>query len=685
MSKKTPLGRTRNIGFIAHIDAGKTTVTERILYYSGGTHRLGNVDDGTTVTDWLEEERERGITITSAAVSCEWEDHWINIIDTPGHVDFTAEVERSLRVLDGAVTILCSVGGVEPQSESVWHRSSRYGIPAIFFVNKMDKLGADFDRVLAMIEDRLGIAPLPLQMPIGAEADFEGIVDLLRMKALRWRGDDLGASFGEEDVPGHLAEEAVRRREHLLESVAEKDELFLEKYLEHPDTITVEETSAAIRRLTLGLEAAPTLCGSALRNKGIQPLLDAVVQFLPSPSDVGETVGHDAGTGSEIAIAPKVGDPLVALAFKVAIDQSKRRLTYLKIYAGRLLPGQQVDNVTQGITERVARIFRMRADKRTRLDRASAGDVVAVAGMNRAVTGDTLCGDGRSVLLESMHFPEPVISVAIEARTKADEERLFTALDKLSVEDPTFAVSEDAETGQRIVSGMGELHLEVLVHRMRRDFGVDPRVGKPRVAYKETVTQRAEVEGTFDREIGGKRNYARLLLRVEPDDPARGWAHSSLVPPSVAPLDVQEAVRIAIRDNLTAGALMGYPLLGLRTVLLEADYVQGESTSLAFGAAAAAAFRDALSDGAPTLLEPIMNLEVVCPEEFTGPIIDNLNGRGGRIEKLETRDGVRVVEATAPLAKMFGYATDVRSLSQGRATHSMEFSHYAPAKDVPAW
>ncbi len=683
--KTTSLARTRNIGFIAHIDAGKTTVTERVLFYTGGTHRLGNVDEGTTVTDWLEEEKERGITITSAAVSCEWADHWINIIDTPGHVDFTAEVERSLRVLDGVVTVLCSVGGVEPQSESVWHRSTRYRIPGVFFVNKMDKLGADFDRVLTMMRQRLHVTPLALQMPLGTEADFEGVIDLVRMKSLRWTAEDLGATYIEEDVPAHLDRDARRRREQLLEDVAERDEQFLEKYIEDPSALSASDIRSAIRRVTLKRDAVPTLCGSALRNKGIQPLLEAVVAYLPSPADVGEVVGQDARTGQQVRIAPAVNDPLVALAFKVAIDENKRRLTYLKVYAGRLHAGAQVTNVSQGVPERIARIFRMMAGKRTRLDRASAGDVVAVAGLNKTVTGDTLCGEERPVVLEAMEFPTPVISAAIEPRTKADQERMDAALEKLAVEDPTFAVTEDAETGQRIISGMGELHLEILVHRMRRDFGVNPRVGKPRVAYRETVTQTSEGEGLFDRDIGGKRNYARLFLRVEPLDPSRGWAHSSLVPGDIMPRPAQEAVRVALRDNMTAGPIMGYPLLGIRTVLLEAEYVEGESTTLAFGAAAASAFRDALQAGAPVLLEPLMSLEVVCPEEFTGPIIDNLNSRGGRIERLERRDGARIVEAVAPLSKMFGYATDVRSLSQGRATYSMEFSHYAPAKDVPTW
>jgi elongation factor G len=683
--KTTSLARTRNIGFIAHIDAGKTTVTERVLYYSGGTHRLGNVDEGTTVTDWLEEEKKRGITITSAAVSCEWADHWINIIDTPGHVDFTAEVERSLRVLDGVVAVLCSVGGVEPQSESVWHRSSRYRIPAIFFVNKMDKLGADFDRVLEMIRERLHVMPLAVQMPLGTEADFDGVIDLIKMKSLRWTGEDLGATHVEDDVPAHVQEEARHKREQLLECVAERDEAFLEKYVEDTAAISASDIQAAIRRVTLKRAAVPTLCGSALRNKGIQPLLDAVVAYLPSPADVGDAGGQDPRTGKQVAIAPAVNDPLVALAFKVAIDENKRRLTYLKVYAGRLRSGAQVLNVTQGIAERIARIFRMQAGKRARLDRASTGDVVAVAGLARTITGDTLCDEERSVLLEAMEFPAPVISAAIEPRTKADQEKLDAALEKLVAEDPTFSVTEDAETGQKIISGMGELHLEILVERLRRDFGVSPRVGKPRVAYRETVTQTTEAHGHFDRDIGGKRNVARLLLRVEPLDPSRGWAHSSLVPADVVPRPFQEAVRLSLRDNMTAGPILGYPLLGLRTVLLEAEYAEGESTALAFGAAAALAFRDALQRGAPVLLEPLMSLEVVCPEEFTGPIIDNLNSRGGRIEKLERRDGARIIEAVAPLSKMFGYATDVRSLSQGRATYSMEFHQYAPAKDVPTW
>ncbi len=683
--KATSLARTRNIGFIAHIDAGKTTVTERVLYYSGGTHRLGNVDDGTTVTDWLEEEKQRGITITSAAVSCEWDDYWINIIDTPGHVDFTAEVERSLRVLDGVVTVLCSVGGVEPQSESVWHRSTRYRIPGVFFVNKMDKLGADFDGVLEMIRQRLHVTPLALQMPLGAEAEFEGVIDLIRMRCRRWTAEDLGATYSEEDVPSHLLEDATRRRELLLERVAERDEQFLEKYVEDSAGLSPADIRAAIRRITLKRDAVPALCGSALKNKGIQSLLDAVVSYLPSPSDVGAVVAEDPRTAHAVSVSPSASDPLVALAFKVAIDQNKRRLTYLKVYAGRLQPGQQVLNVTQGVTERVARIFRMMAGKRTRVDRASAGDVVAAAGLGKTVTGDTLCGDGRSVVLEAMQFPEPVISAAIEPRTKADQEKLDNAVEKLAVEDPTFTVTEDTETGQKIISGMGELHLEVLVHRLRHDFGVNPRVGKPRVAYRETVTQRSEIEGVFDRDIGGKRNYARLLLRIEPTDPAHGWAYASLVPPEDVPRPIQEAVRTALRDNMTAGPLMGYPLLGVRAVLLEADYVEGESTPMAFGAAAASAFRDALQRAAPVLLEPVMSLEVVCPEEFTGPIIENLSSRGGRVEKLESREATRTIDGTVPLSKMFGYATDIRSLSQGRATYSMEFSHYAPAKDVPTW
>ncbi len=685
MQKTTPLARTRNIGLIAHIDAGKTTVTERILYYAGGTHLLGDVDDGTTVTDWLEEEKQRGITITSAAVSCEWAGHWINIIDTPGHVDFTAEVERSLRVLDGAVTVLCSVGGVEPQSESVWHRSSRYGVPGIFFVNKMDKLGADYDRVLQMIEERLRVVPLAVQIPLGAEADFLGVVDLLTMKAVRWGEQMLGADYSEEEIPSDVMPRARRRREKLLEIIADRDELFFEKYVEDPETPSPEDVRAAIARLTLKREVVPTLCGAALRNKGIQLLLDAIVHYLPSPADAQVTIGYDPRTGRPVEVPPVAGAPLAALAFKVAIDKNKRRLTYLRLYAGRLCPGQRVYNVSRDEQERVARIFRMMADKRTRLERATAGDVVAVAGMNKAVTGDTLCGEGRSVVLEPMHFPEPVISAAIEPRTKADQAKLDEVLAKLAVEDPTFTVSEDAETGQKIISGMGELHLEVLVHRMSRDFGVRPRVGKPRVAYRETVTRAAEAEGAFARDIGGKRNYAWLRLRVEPDDPGHTWSHLSLLSAGQLPPQLLEAVRVTLRDSMTAGPLMGYPLLGIRTTLLEANYVEGESTPLAFGAATSSAFREAVQMAEPTLLEPAMGLEVVCPDDFTGAIIENINSRGGRIEKLQMRNGARIIEATVPLSQMFGYATDIRSLSQGRATYSMEFSHYAPAKEAPAW
>jgi len=677
MPRAYPLERTRNIGIIAHIDAGKTTTTERILFYTGRTHRMGNVDDGTTVTDWMEQERERGITITAAAVTCFWRDCQINIVDTPGHIDFTAEVQRSLRVLDGGVVVFDAVAGVEPQSETVWRQADRYGVPRICFVNKMDRLGADFWHTVEMIRDQLAASPVPIQVPIGAEDTFRGVVDLLTMRAILY-ADDLGTVQDTREVPDELVATVLEHREALLERVAECDDEFMEKYLAG-EKISVADLRRALRRATIAGDLVPVLCGSALRNKGVQPVLDAIVDYLPSPLDVPPVVGTNPQTGQERACHADESGPLAALAFKVVADPYVGRLVYLRVYSGRLNVGSAVLNPTRQRKERTGKLLRMYANRREEVQTIEAGDIGAAVGLKETFTGDTLCDFAHQVVLESIRFPEPVISVAIEPRTQADQDRLNEALQRLAEEDPTFQVKTDEQTGQLLISGMGELHLEVLVDRMVREFRVMANVGRPQVAYRETITRPVESTGEFLRQVGGRNQFGRVVLRLEPLPATAGFEFVNQTREADFPQQFVPAIEAGVRESLDGGVLAGYSLVGLRATLIGGSFDQESSTELAFKAAAAQALRSGAERAAPVLLEPIMKVEAVAPDEFSGAIIGDLSARGGEIEGLNPRGvGMQAVRAMVPLAEMFGYATDLRSMTQGRGTYTMEFDHYAP-------
>jgi len=672
-----PLERVRNIGIIAHIDAGKTTTTERILFYTGRTHRMGTVDEGTTVTDWMVQERERGITITAAAVTCFWRDHQINIIDTPGHIDFTAEVQRSLRVLDGAVVVFDGVAGVEPQSETVWRQARSFGVPLIAFINKMDKLGADFAHATETIRERLGANPVTVQWPIGREASFRGVVDLLEMHAVTWV-DELGKDPVIEPIPPEMADEVQELREQVLEQIVETDDDLMTRYLEGEE-IPAADLRRALRRATIAGTLVPVLCGSALRNKGIQPLLDAIVDYLPSPLDIPPVEGENPRTGEVETRPADVNAPLAALAFKVASDPYVGRLVYVRVYSGKLKVGSSVYNPGKGQTERIGKLLRMFARDREEIPELTAGDIGGVVGLKATFTGDTLCPPTAPIILEPIVFPEPVVFVAIEPKTAADQEQLHQALRRLAEEDPTFVVRTDENTGQTILAGMGELHLEILVDRLVREFRVEGRVGRPRVAYRETVTARAEAEAVFDRPISGNPQYARVRLAVEPlpsgggfrfQDPSRG----KLLPPPFV-----KAVEEGCREAMESGVLAGYPLVDVQVNLLDGAWDAETSTELAFKVAGSMAFKRAVEEAKPVLLEPVMRTEVVVPEASLGEVIGDLNSRGATIEGMEQRPGgVRAVRAMVPLARMFGYATDVRSLTQGRGTFTMEFHHYAP-------
>jgi len=672
-----PLERVRNIGIIAHIDAGKTTTTERILFYTGRTHRMGTVDEGTTVTDWMVQERERGITITAAAVTCFWRDHQINIIDTPGHIDFTAEVQRSLRVLDGAVVVFDGVAGVEPQSETVWRQARSFGVPLIAFINKMDKLGADFAHATETIRERLGANPVTVQWPIGRESSFRGVVDLLEMHAVIWV-DELGKEPVIEPIPPELADEVRELRERVLEQIVETDDDLMARYLEGEE-IPAADLRRALRRATIAGTLVPVLCGSALRNKGVQPLLDAIVDYLPSPLDIPPVEGENPRTGEVETRPADVNAPLAALAFKVASDPYVGRLVYVRVYSGKLKVGSSVYNPGKGQTERIGKLLRMFARDREEIPELTAGDIGGVVGLKATFTGDTLCPPTAPVVLEPIVFPEPVVFVAIEPKTAADQEQLHQALRRLAEEDPTFVVRTDENTGQTILAGMGELHLEILVDRLVREFRVEGRVGRPRVAYRETVTTRAEAEAVFDRPISGNPQYARVRLAVEPlpsgggfrfQDPSRG----KLLPPPFV-----RAVEEGCREAMESGVLAGYPLVDVQVTLLDGAWDAEISTELAFKVAGSMAFKRAVEEAKPVLLEPVMRTEVVVPEASLGEVIGDLNSRGATIEGMEQRPGgVRAVRAMVPLARMFGYATDVRSLTQGRGTFTMEFHHYAP-------
>ncbi len=677
MPRVYPLDRYRNIGIIAHIDAGKTTTTERILFYTGRTHRMGSVDEGTTVTDWMEQERERGITIVSAAVSAEWKGYQINIIDTPGHIDFTAEVQRSLRVLDGGVVIFDAVQGVEPQSETVWRQADRYHVPRICFVNKMDRVGASYERTIAMIRERLGANPLAMQLPIGNEATFSGVVDLLERKAIIW-DDDLGKEPRFIDVPPDLVPQMEEMRAQLIEQIAETDDDLTIKYLSGEE-IGVEEAKMALRRAVIRNKATPVFCGSALRNKGVQPLLDAVVDYLPSPCDIPPVVGHHPKTGETIERPADDQAPLSALVFKIVSDPYVGRLAYMRVYSGRLTQGEMVYNSTRDRRERVGRLLRMYADRREDISEVMAGDIGAVLGMKDTFTGDTLCHPNYPIVLESITFPEPVISVSIEPKTAADQDKMADALRKLSEEDPTFVVRTDPETGQTIISGMGELHLEVLVDRMLREFRVQARVGRPQVAYRESITlpvPRAEYR--YVKQTGGRGQYGHVVLALEPAEPGSGVQFEDAIVGGVIPKEFIPAVEKGVREAAEGGVLAGYPMTDLKVRLYDGSYHEVDSSEMAFKMAASLAFREGAQKAGPILQEPIMKVEVLTPEEFLGDVLAQLNARRGEILGIEARPGgAQAVRAMVPLAEMFGYATDLRSATQGRGVFTMEFDHYA--------
>jgi elongation factor G len=679
-AKKVSLEKTRNIGIMAHIDAGKTTTTERILYYTGRTHRIGEVHDGAATMDWMAQEQERGITITSAATTCFWRDHRINIIDTPGHVDFTIEVERSLRVLDGAVAVFDSVAGVEPQSETVWRQADRYGVPRIAYVNKMDRLGADFAAAVQTMVDRLGANAVPIQLPIGAEAEFSGIIDLITMKATIYK-DDLGTDIDVVDIPADMADEAAAAREHLLEAVADQDDELAEAYLDGQE-IEPARLVSAIRAAVLAIAITPVLCGSSFKNKGVQPLLDAVIDLLPSPLDVLPAVGTLPGTDEEVTREADPAAPFAALAFKVMSDPFVGRLTYLRVYSGSIGTGSNIINATKDRKERLGRLLMMHANHREDVDGVSAGDIVAAVGLKSTTTGDTLTDSADPVILERMTFPEPVIEIAIEPKTKQDQEKLATALQRLSDEDPTFRVHTDEETAQTLIAGMGELHLEIIVDRLMREFGVDANVGQPQVAYRETIRKAVQkVEGRFVRQTGGRGQFGHVYLSVEPNEAGAGYLFESKIVGGSIPKEYIPAVDAGVKEALEGGIVAGYPMVDVKVQLVDGSYHEVDSSEIAFKIAGSMAVKEAVRRASPTLLEPMMAVEVVVPKEFVGTVVGDLTSRRGRIGGMDSRGPTaEVVNAQVPLSQMFGYATSVRSATQGRATFTMQFHSY---QEVP--
>jgi len=680
MVRTVPLEKTRNIGIMAHIDAGKTTTTERILYYTGINYKIGEVHEGTATMDWMVQEQERGITITSAATTCHWRDHRVNIIDTPGHVDFTIEVERSLRVLDGAVAVFCSVGGVEPQTETVWRQADKYRVPRLAFVNKMDRLGADFFRVVKMIEDRLGARTVVMQLPIGAEDKFSGIVDLVTMKAVVWEDESLGAKFHEEPILSELKAQAEEYREKLVEAAADCDENIMMKYLDGKE-VTEAEIRSAIRSGTLSLKVVPILCGSAFRNKGVQPMLDAVVDYLPSPLDIPPVTGVEPGTTKPAERPARDDAPFSALAFKIMTDPFVGTLTFFRVYSGTLNSGASIYNSTKSKRERIGRLLKMHANKREEIKEVYAGDIAAAVGLKTATTGDTLCDENKPIVLESIDFPDPVISIAIEPKSKADQERLGLSLQKLATEDPSFKVRTDEETGQTIISGMGELHLEIIVDRLLREFNVGANVGKPQVAYKETVRKKVEQQGRFVRQTGGRGQYGDVWITLEPQQPGVGFEFVDAVKGGSIPREYIPAVEKGIKEATENGPLAGYPVVDVKATLFDGSYHDVDSSEIAFKIAGSMAFKEAARKANPVLLEPIMAVEVVVPEEFMGDVIGDISSRRGKVLGMDTRPAAQAIDARVPLAQMFGYATDLRSMTQGRATYTMQFSHYEP---VPA-
>jgi elongation factor G len=675
MESRVALSSIRNIGIMAHIDAGKTTTTERILYYTGRTHKLGEVHDGEAKMDWMDLEKERGITITAAATFCTWRGVQINIIDTPGHVDFTVEVERSLRVLDGAIGVFCAVAGVEPQSETVWKQANRYNVPRLAFINKMDRVGARFSSVVRELHTKLGANAVPIQMPLGSEADFIGVIDLVRMKAVIWDEDVLGAHYREVVIPPELAEEAEKARIYLLEKLSEVDDELMTAYIDGK-SIPEEMINRVMRKGVVQSKIFPVLCGTAFRNKGIQPLLDAVVDYLPSPMDIPPTTGMVPDTGDYIQKPPSENEPFSALAFKIMTDPYVGKLTFFRVYSGTLKAGSYIYNATADRRERVTRILRMHANEREEIKEVAPGDIAAAVGLKRTTTGDTLCDEKHPVILESMVFPDPVVSVAIEPKTKADEEKLVAALTKLSEEDPTFKIRYDKETGQTIIMGMGELHLEVLVERAFREFSVAANVGRPEVAFRETITQEAEAEGKFIKQTGGHGQYGHVIMAFEPLPPGTGFAFENRVMGGRVPREYIPAVERGVREAMENGVLAGYPMVDFRATLLDGSYHDVDSSELAFKVAASMAYKAGLAKAKPTILEPIMAVECATPEEYLGDVISDFSARMGHVEGIEDRHGSKVVKALVPLRSMFGYTTSVRSMSKGRATHTMQFSHY---------
>jgi elongation factor G len=679
VSRTVPLERCRNIGIMAHIDAGKTTTTERILYYTGRTHRLGEVHEGTATMDWMEQEQERGITITSAATTCFWRDVRINIIDTPGHVDFTAEVERSLRVLDGAVAVFDAVHGVQPQSEKVWRQADKYGVPRICFINKIDKMGADFEHAIDTIRKRLNAKPIAIQIPIGQEDKFKGVVDLLSMKAIVWKDETLGAEYTSEEIPAELKKKAEAFHAQLVETVAENDDQILHKFLEGED-ISADELRASLRKSTIALKVFPVVVGTAFKNKGIQPLLDAVVNYLPSPLDVPETHGIDPETGKVITRKASDDAPFSALAFKIMADPYVGQLTFIRVYSGQLKSGDSVLNSRTGRNERIGRLLKMHANKREDIQEILAGDICAAVGLKNVSTGDTICDPKHPITLESIEFAVPVISVAVEPKTKVDQEKMGLALNKLAQEDPTFKVHTDPDSGQTIISGMGELHLEIIIDRMMREYKVEANVGKPQVAYRETIRKQAEAEGKYIRQTGGRGQYGHVKIRLQPQEPGKGYEFENEIVGGVVPKEYIKPVDQGIQEAMEGGVLAGYPVVDVKVALYDGSYHEVDSNEMAFKIAGSMAFKEAARRASPVLLEPVMSVEVVTPEDFAGTIMGDLSSRRGRIEGMEHRAGSQVIKAIVPLAEMFGYATHMRSSTQGRAEYSMHFARY---EEVP--
>jgi len=681
MARQAPLNKFRNIGIMAHIDAGKTTTTERILYYTGVSYKIGEVHEGTAVMDWMEQEQERGITITSAATTCFWErnneEYRINIIDTPGHVDFTIEVERSLRVLDGAVAVFDAVAGVQPQSETVWRQADKYNVPRIAFINKMDRPGADFDHAVETIRTRLSANPVPVQVPIGAEDNFRGVIDLLDMKAVLWKDEAKGAAVDVEEIPADLKDAAIAAREKMVESIADFDDEVATKYLEGAE-IPTEQLRAALRRGAIGLEMVPVVCGSAFKNKGVQTLLDAVIDYLPSPTDIAAVEGIDK-KGETVTRPPDDKAPFSALTFKIMADKHVGQLSFTRIYSGTLKAGSYVYNSTKDTRERVGRILKMHANKREDIDEAYAGEIVAIAGLKQVTTGDTVCAESHPVILEAMEFPQPVISLAIEPKTRQDQEKLSTALSRLAQEDPSFKVHTDQETNQTIISGMGELHLEIIVDRLKREYNVDANVGKPQVAYRETIRKPAKGEEKYARQTGGRGQYGHVVLEIEPKEAGSGFEFENEIVGGAIPREYIPAVEKGVVEAMEGGILAGYEMVDIKVRLVYGSYHEVDSSEMAFKIAGSIAFKHAAKSASPVLLEPVMKVEIVTPEEYMGSITGNLSSRRGRIESMNSRHGAQIIVSMVPLAEMFGYETDLRSMTQGRASSTMHFARYEEA------